>query len=123
MIRRPPRSTLFPSTTLFRSYPPEVGAGWLEPILSYPGRVDVVLHIEPVPPQVAAQRLRKQRGRLESSRRQDAAKGRLDDPELDAAAFDAAELATRLARGEARLLPLRLYLPGHAHPDGEVAQR
>src|SRR5256885_11805856 len=25
MIRRPPRSTLFPYTTLFRSYPPHVG--------------------------------------------------------------------------------------------------
>ena len=48
------------------------------------------------------------------SRRQDAAKGRLDDPELDAAAFDAAELATRLARGEARLFRLGLYLTVHA---------
>src|SRR3989442_13476423 len=27
MIRRPPRSTLFPYTTLFRSYPVLVGAG------------------------------------------------------------------------------------------------
>src|SRR4051812_8483244 len=58
------------STTLaVTGYPAEVGAGWLEPILSYPGRVDVVLHIEPVPPVVAAQRLKKQRGRFESSRR------------------------------------------------------
>src|SRR2546430_9296921 len=27
MIRRPPRSTLFPSTTLFRSSAPEIGVG------------------------------------------------------------------------------------------------
>src|SRR2546426_2077713 len=27
MIRRPPRSTLFPYTTLFRSHPPEVAPG------------------------------------------------------------------------------------------------
>lgn len=79
-------------------YPAEVGPGWLEPLLAYPGRVDVSLHIEPVPPVVASQRLRKQRGRFEASRRQDAAKGRLDDPELDAAAADAAELASRVAR-------------------------
>ena len=45
---------------------------WLEPILSYPGRVDVALHIEPVAPVVASDQLRKQRGRLESSRRSDA---------------------------------------------------
>jgi type IV secretory pathway VirB4 component len=85
--------------------------------------VDVALHIEPVPPAVAAARLRKQRGRLESSRRQDAAKGRLDDPDLDAAAYDAAELATRIARGEARLFRLGLYLTVHAADTDELAQR
>ncbi len=111
------------TTLAVTGYPAEVGAGWLEPILSYPGRVDVVLHIEPVPPAVAAQRLRKQRGRLESSRRQDAAKGRLDDPELDAAAFDATELATRLARGEARLFRLGLYLTVHGSSPEDLAER
>jgi type IV secretory pathway VirB4 component len=85
--------------------------------------VDVALHIEPVPPAVAAARLRKQRGRLESSRRQDAAKGRLDDPDLDAAAYDAAELATRIARGEARLFRLGLYLTVHAADGDELKQR
>jgi type IV secretory pathway VirB4 component len=113
----------YAATLAVTGYPAEVGAGWLEPILAYPGRVDVALHIEPVPPQVAADRLRKQRGRLESSRRQDAAKGRLDDPELDAAAFDAAELATRLARGEARLFRLGLYLTVNALTEQELAER
>src|SRR5207248_3248506 len=46
----------YAATLVVTGYPAEVGAGWLEPILAYPGRVDVVLHIEPVPPQVAAQR-------------------------------------------------------------------
>ncbi|MFC7527530.1 VirB4 family type IV secretion system protein [Actinoplanes sp. GCM10030250] len=104
-------------------YPAEVGPGWLEPLIAYPGRVDVSLHIEPVPPVIASQRLRKQRGRFEASRRQDAAKGRLDDPELDAAAADAAELATRVARGEARLFRLGLYLTVHADSDEELADR
>ncbi len=113
----------YAATLAVTGYPAEVGAGWLEPILAYPGRVDVALHIEPVPPQVAADRLRKQRGRLESSRRQDAAKGRLDDPELDAAAFDAAELATRLARGEARLFRLGLYLTVHGSSLEDLAER
>lgn len=104
-------------------YPAEVGPGWLEPLLAHPGRVDVSLHIEPVPPVVASQRLRKQRGRFEASRRQDAAKGRLDDPELDAAAADAAELASRVARGEARLFRLGLYLTVHADTEAELADR
>src|SRR3712207_7061691 len=36
MIRRPPRSTLFPYTTLFRSnvgLPGELGRGWEDPVL------------------------------------------------------------------------------------------
>lgn len=104
-------------------YPAEVGPGWLEPLLSYPGRVDVSLHIEPVPPVVASQRLRKQRGRFEASRRQTATKGRLDDPELDAAAADAADLASRVARGEARLFRLGLYLTVHADTEPELIDR
>lgn len=104
-------------------YPAEVGAGWLESLLSYPGRLDVAMHIEPVPPAVAADGLKKQRGRLESTRRADAARGRLDDPYLDAAAYDAAELATRVARGEARLFRVGLYLTVHASTENELADR
>jgi hypothetical protein len=80
-------------------YPREVGAGWLEPLLTYPGRLDVSLHIEPIPPLVATQRLRRQLARLESSSRADAKAGRLADFAAEAAADDAAELAAALARG------------------------
>jgi type IV secretory pathway VirB4 component len=113
----------YSATLAVTGYPAEVSAGWLEPILSHPGRVDVALHIEPVPPVVASDRLHKQRGRLESSRRSDAGKGRLDDPELDAAAADAAELAARVARGEARLFRLGLYLTVHSDSEIELADR
>ncbi|WP_203933986.1 VirB4 family type IV secretion system protein [Virgisporangium ochraceum] len=111
------------ATLAVTGYPAEVGAGWLEPLLSYPGRLDVAVHIEPVPPAVAAEGLKKQRGRLESTRRADAARGRLDDPYLDAAAYDAAELATRVARGEARLFRVGLYLTVHACTEDELTER
>jgi type IV secretory pathway VirB4 component len=110
------------ATLLVTGYPAEVGAGWLEPLLSYPGRIDVALHIDPIAPAVAAALLRKQRGRLESSRRTDAGRGRLDDPALDAAATDAAEMATRLARGEAKLFKVGLYLTVHAASPDELDQ-
>ncbi len=113
----------YTATLVVTGYPSEVGPGWLEPLLAYPGRVDVSLHIEPVPPVIASDRLRKQRGRFESSRRHDASKGRLDDPELDAAAADAAELAARVARGEARLFRLGLYLAVHAPTEAELTDR
>src|SRR3712207_9313998 len=39
MIRRPPRSTLFPYTTLFRSCPPRRGACGLSAAAPHPSRV------------------------------------------------------------------------------------
>ncbi|GGU89671.1 hypothetical protein GCM10010182_00040 [Actinomadura cremea] len=96
-------------------YPREVGAGWLEPLLTYPGRLDVSLHIEPVPPLIAAQRLRRQLARLESASRADAQRGRLADFAAEAAADDAADLAASLARGYGRLFRIGLYLTVHAH--------
>ena len=54
-------------------YPREVGHGWLEPLTAHPSRLDVALHIEPVPANIAADRLRRQLARLESGRRADVA--------------------------------------------------
>src|SRR3712207_7457160 len=41
MIRRPPRSTLFPYTTLFRSQPPEAGDGAREEHRALPDVADL----------------------------------------------------------------------------------
>jgi type IV secretory pathway VirB4 component len=104
-------------------YPREVGYGWLAPLLEHPGRLDVALHIEPMRNDLAAERLRRQQARLESARRVDAAKGRLSDPGIEVAAQDAAELSGRLARGQAKLFRLGLYLTVHAtDPDALEAE-
>jgi len=91
-------------------YPREVTQGWLAPLLHAAGELDLAVHIAPIPPALAAERLRRQRARLESSRRIDADRGRLADPVLAAAAQDADDLATALARGESRLFRSGLYL-------------
>ena len=95
------RSVEFPdgvcASFTIAGYPREVGAGWLEPLIGYPGHLDVSLHIEPVPPLIAAQRLRRQLARLESA----SASSRTPDFATEAAADDAAELAASLARGQA----------------------
>jgi type IV secretory pathway VirB4 component len=91
-------------------YPREVNQGWLAPLLHAAGELDLTLHIGPIPPALAADRLRRQRARLESSRRLDADRGRLTDPTLAAAAEDADDLASALARGESRLFRSGLYL-------------
>ncbi|RKT86429.1 protein of unknown function DUF87 [Saccharopolyspora antimicrobica] len=103
-------------------YPREVHPGWLQPLLTYPGRLDVSLHIQPVDPRVAADRLRKQLGKLESGRRHSAAHGRLADPEVDAATEDAYDLSDRLARGEGRLFRCGLYLTVHAASEQELVE-
>src|SRR3712207_8690297 len=41
MIRRPPRSTLFPYTTLFRSEPMISGIGWVSELIEAAGGIDV----------------------------------------------------------------------------------
>ncbi len=91
-------------------YPREVDQGWLAPLLRAAGELDLALHIAPMSPVIAADRLRRQRARLESSRRLDQDHGRLSDPALAAAAEDAQELASALARGESRLFRSALYL-------------
>jgi type IV secretory pathway VirB4 component len=95
-------------------YPAQVAAGWLEPLACYPGRLDVAVHIDPVPPAAAADRLRRQLGRLESTRRARAEGGRLEAPEVDVAAADARDLAAALATGNGRLFRVGLYLTVHA---------
>ncbi len=101
-------------TLAVTGYPAEVGLGWLAPLLADPGRLDVALHVEPIAADHAAANLRRQLARLESDRRIDAAKGRLPDPAVDAAAEDARDLASRLARGQGKLFRSGCYVTVHA---------
>lgn len=110
-------------TLAITGYPREVQPGWLAPLLRAAGELDLTLHIAPVSATVAAERLRRQRARLESSRRLESDRGRLSDPTLTAAAQDAHELAGRLARGESRLLSSGLYLSITAASRRELEQR
>ncbi|MEU1606043.1 VirB4 family type IV secretion system protein [Micromonospora matsumotoense] len=112
----------YAATLVVTGYPAEVGHAWLEPLLSWPGRLDLALHIDPLPAPVAASRLRNQRARFESSRRADATAGKLADPYVEAAAEDAADLAQRLARGQAKLFRVGLYLTVHARTEDELLQ-
>ncbi|WP_309114690.1 helicase HerA domain-containing protein [Saccharothrix sp.] len=102
-------------------FPREVHPGWLSPLLTYPGRLDVALHVEPLDPAIAASRLRKQLAKLESGRRQTADRGRLLDPQVEAATEDAYDLSSRVARGEGKLFRVGLYLTVHAGSEHTLA--
>ncbi|MGO4757108.1 conjugal transfer protein TraC, partial [Streptomyces sp. 2MCAF27] len=111
------------STLVVTGYPAEVSPGWLAPLLNFPGHLDIALHIDPVPNPVAAAGLKKQRARLESGRRGGFDKGHLDDPDVEAAAADAAELAYRIARGEGKLFQVGLYMTVHASGEDTLAEQ
>ncbi|PKV90288.1 hypothetical protein ATK30_1032 [Amycolatopsis echigonensis] len=111
------------SSFAITGYPREVHAGWLQPLLSYPGRVDVSLHIEPIDPVTAAHRLKRQLSKLESGRRHTSEKGRLLDPMVEAATEDAYDLSARVARGEGKLYRLGLYLTVHATSEADLDEQ
>ncbi|MDF5754838.1 ATP-binding protein [Spongiactinospora sp. TRM90649] len=108
------------TTLAISGYPRDVSPGWLEPLLTHPGRLDVSIHVDPVPSLVAADRLRKQLARLESRLRSDHEHGRLLDPGAEVAAEDAQELASRIARGQAKLFRVSIYLTVHAATQDEL---
>lgn len=112
---------VYTATLTLTGYPAEVLPGWLEAIYTYPARIDVALHAEPVAALQAASRLRKQRARLEAGRRGDAERGRLEDPIAEAAAADAAELAHRVARSSAKLFKAAIHLTAYADSHEELA--
>lgn len=107
-------------TVVVIGYPRQVTPGWLQPLLSYPGAADIAVHVEPFPAQLAADRLRRQLGRLESTRRIDQQRSRLLDPGLEAAVEDASDLAARLARGEDRLFRVGLVVTVRADSEADL---
>jgi type IV secretory pathway VirB4 component len=113
-------------TVVVTGYPRQVKPGWSQPLLSFPGAADVALHVEPFPSQLAAERLRRQLARLESSRRIDQQHSKLPDPGLEVAVEDTTDLAGRLARGEDRLFRVGLYVTVRAESeealDREIAR-
>jgi len=120
-----------------RRLPREVGLGWLEPLTTTPVgstcRCTSIPSRPPWPPTVCAAA-----GPARISRRADAAKGRLGDPEIEVAAADARDLAAgwpgraealssravrhracpgpRVARGRVRPGPRRVPLDAVRHP-------
>ncbi len=99
---------------LLVGYPASLPLGWFEYLIGPAARCEAALHLEGLDAATAAARLQRRRARLESQRRYAAAKGRLDDPAVEAAAADAADFAGRIARGEAQLHAQAVYVTVHA---------
>ncbi|MGH2660715.1 MAG: VirB4 family type IV secretion system protein, partial [Actinomycetota bacterium] len=110
----------YAETLHVEGYPREVEPGWLEPLLSYRGLVDLAFHIHPIENGLAAKLLQVQRARMESERSQSEVLGQLVDEKVVACAEDADELSRALARGEQRLFRQGFYFTVRAATEGAL---
>jgi conjugal transfer ATP-binding protein TraC len=95
-------------------YPRQVFTGWLSPIINLDEVIDISLFIYPVESKVVLENLRKKVGQLEASYTINQEKGKVRDPQLEAAIQDAEELRDKLQVGEERFFRFGLYLTMYA---------
>ncbi|MDH4358346.1 MAG: conjugal transfer protein TraC [Candidatus Berkelbacteria bacterium] len=105
---------LFVKTLFVYSYPSFLNSNWLSPVINYDITMDVALHIAPLESNLFLERMRKQAGRLESSRQIEQEKGLVRNPQLDRAIADIDQLREDLVSGQQRIFRAALYFTLYA---------
>ena len=105
---------LFANTFFVYSYPRFLNANWLSPIINFDLSMDVGMHIMPLDSNLFLDRMRKQAGRLESTRQIEQEKGLVRNPQLDSAIGDIDELRDDLTTGQQRIFKVGLYFTVYA---------
>ena len=101
-------------------YPRQVYTGWLSPIINLDEVIDVSMYVYPVESQVVMDNLRKKVTQLEAGLQIDAEKGRVRDPQKQAAIQDAEEMRDKLQVGEERFFRFGLYFTVYAGGQEEM---
>ena len=91
-------------------YPRTLYTGWLSPIINIDEVIDVSMYIYPVESAVVMKNLKTKVTQLEASMNINTEKGRVRDPELEAAINDAEELRDQLQVGAERFFRFGLYV-------------
>ena len=102
--------TKYGRTLYVYGYPRTLYTGWLSPLINIDEVVDISMYIYPVDTQVVMKNLRKKVTQLEASINVGAEKGKVRDPELEAAINDAEELRDQLQVGAERFFRFGLYV-------------
>ncbi len=102
--------TKYGRTLYIYGYPRTLYTGWLSPIINIDEVLDVSMFIYPVDTQVVMKNLRKKVTQLEASMNVNNDKGKVRDPELEAAINDAEELRDQLQVGAERFFRFGLYV-------------
>jgi type IV secretory pathway VirB4 component len=113
-------SGLYCRTFFVFTYPRYLEANWLSPIISYDITMDMAMFIHPLESKDVMTDLKKQIGKLESTRMIEQDKGLPRDPELDTALGDIDALRDVLQRGEVRLFQFGLYFTIYAKTPEEL---
>lgn len=102
--------TKYGRTLYLYGYPRMIYTGWISPIINMDEVIDVSMFIYPVESAVVMKNLRKKVTQLEASMSLNAEKGKVRDPELEAAINDAEELRDQLQVGAERFFRFGLYV-------------
>ena len=102
--------TKYGRTIYVYGYPRELFTGWLSSIINIDEVLDLSMYIYPVDTGVVMKNLRKKVTQLEASYSINSEKGRVRDPELEAAITDAEELRDQLQVGAEKFFRFGLYI-------------
>ena len=102
--------TKYGRTLYVYGYPRSLYTGWISPIINMDEVVDISMYIYPVETAVVMKNLRTKVTQLEASMNLNAEKGKVRDPELEAAITDAEELRDQLQVGAERFFRFGLYV-------------
>ncbi len=106
--------TKYGRTIYIYGYPRELYTGWLSSIINMDEVLDVSMYIYPADSAVIMKNLTKKVTQLEASMDINSEKGKVRDPELEAAISDAEELRDQLQVGAERFFRYALYITIYA---------
>ena len=101
-------------------YPRQLYTGWLSAMVNLDEVIDLSMFIYPVESQVVLDNLRKKVTQLEAGIQIDSEKGRVRDPQKQAAIMDAEEMRDKLQVGEERFFRFGLYFTIYANSQDEL---
>ena len=102
--------TKYGRTLYVYGYPRSLYTGWLSPLINIDEVLDISMFIYPVDSQVVMKNLQKKVTQLEASINVNSERGKVRDPELEAAIGDAEELRDQLQLGAERFFRFGLYV-------------
>jgi conjugal transfer ATP-binding protein TraC len=112
--------TRYARTYYVYGYPRQIYTGWLSGLVNLDEVIDLAIYVYPVESQVVMENLRKKVTQLEAGLQIDNEKGRVRDPQKQAAIQDAEEMRDKLQVGEERFFRFGLYFTIYASSIDEL---